>query len=97
MWCGTKLRGADRGKSCGRHRLRRHILWCKHYPLLTPTPLTAQAVLIIAEFKELKQRPVYNGVLGAMYSIASVAGPLMGGAFTGMFTAKYLDYMTPKA
>lgn len=41
------------------------------------------AVLIIAATVPLAKRPIYNGMLGGMYAIASVAGPLMGGAFTG--------------
>jgi MFS family permease len=28
------------------------------------------------------KRPIFNGILGAVYGISSVAGPLMGGAFT---------------
>jgi len=44
------------------------------------------AVLIIAKTVPLHQRPAYTGIIGAMYGIASVAGPLMGGAFTGRLT-----------
>jgi MFS family permease len=45
-----------------------------------------KAILLVAEFKPLNERAFFNGMLGAMYSLASVAGPLMGGAFTGMYT-----------
>ena len=30
----------------------------------------------------LAKRPIYNGLLGAVYGVSSVAGPLMSGAFT---------------
>lgn len=40
------------------------------------------AILIVSRTVPLHQRPVYTGIIGGMYGIASVAGPLMGGAFT---------------
>ncbi|KAH7094398.1 major facilitator superfamily domain-containing protein [Paraphoma chrysanthemicola] len=51
------------------------------------------ATLIVAEFKPLNERPIYNGILGAMYAIASVAGPLMGGAFTEHVTWRLCFYI----
>lgn len=40
------------------------------------------AILIVANTVPLRQRPTYTGLIGGMYGLASVAGPLMGGAFT---------------
>jgi len=40
------------------------------------------AILIVSKTVPLHQRPLYVGIIGGMYGIASVAGPLMGGAFT---------------
>ncbi|KAH8730333.1 major facilitator superfamily domain-containing protein [Phaeosphaeriaceae sp. PMI808] len=51
------------------------------------------ATLIVAEFKPLSERPIYSGILGATYAIASVAGPLMGGAFTEHVTWRLCFYI----
>ncbi|KAF7297069.1 DHA14-like major facilitator [Mycena indigotica] len=40
------------------------------------------ALIILANTVPLERRPIYTGLVGGMYGIASVAGPLMGGAFT---------------
>jgi MFS family permease len=40
------------------------------------------AILIVSYTVPLASRPLYMGMIGGMYGIASVAGPLMGGAFT---------------
>lgn len=45
------------------------------------------ALIIIAYNVPLQKRPVYSSAIIGMYGIASLAGPLMGGALTGSYLA----------
>ncbi|KAI1906450.1 MFS sugar transporter [Ophidiomyces ophidiicola] len=51
------------------------------------------ALVIIAYTVPLEQRPIYNGAFGSMYGIASVIGPLMGGAFTDHVSWRWCFYI----
>ena len=42
----------------------------------------AGTIIIIVYTVPLRQRPIYSGAVGAVFGVASVAGPLLGGAFT---------------
>ncbi|KAI8070333.1 major facilitator superfamily domain-containing protein [Gongronella butleri] len=44
--------------------------------------LFSGAMIIIAHSVPLAKRPYYSGLIGGMFGIASVIGPLLGGAFT---------------
>ncbi len=44
------------------------------------------ALIILAYSVPLASRPMYTGMIGSMYGIASVAGPLLGGVFTDKVT-----------
>ena len=48
------------------------------------------ALIIVAYSVPLAKRPVYTGIIGGMYGIASVAGPLLGGAFTDKVTWRFV-------
>ncbi|KAK9483559.1 major facilitator superfamily domain-containing protein [Lipomyces starkeyi] len=51
------------------------------------------ALVIIAYAVPLHKRPMYNGLFGSMYGVASVAGPLMGGAFTDHISWRWCFYI----
>lgn len=51
------------------------------------------ALIIVAYSVPLQKRPMYSGFIGAMYGIASVAGPLLGGAFTDKLTWRWCFYI----
>ncbi|KAF2725401.1 MFS transporter [Polychaeton citri CBS 116435] len=51
------------------------------------------AILIVANTVPLEKRPTYTGMIGGMYGVASVAGPLMGGAFTTHVTWRWCFYI----
>ncbi|KAJ6494309.1 MFS transporter [Mycena sanguinolenta] len=57
-------------------------LWTWQSSGLGSAGIFTGALIIIAHSVPLEKRPVYTGLIGSMYGIASVVGPLMGGVFT---------------
>lgn len=51
------------------------------------------ALVIIAYSVPLAKRPIYTGLMGAMYGVSSVAGPLLGGVFTDKVSWRWCFYI----
>jgi MFS family permease len=51
------------------------------------------ALTILAYSVPLSKRPLYTGAIGSMYGLASISGPLMGGAFTDHVTWRWCFYI----
>ncbi|KAJ7645389.1 MFS transporter [Mycena rosella] len=51
------------------------------------------ALIIVAHSVPLAKRPLYTGLIGGMYGLASVVGPLLGGVFTDRVTWRWCFYI----
>lgn len=55
--------------------------------------ILAGALTILAYTVPLEKRPFYSGIIGSMWGISSVAGPLLGGVFTDTLTWRWCFYI----
>ncbi|KAL9056772.1 MAG: hypothetical protein Q9162_002743 [Coniocarpon cinnabarinum] len=51
------------------------------------------ALIIIAHTSPMDKRPIWQGLLSGMYGVASVLGPLIGGAFTDKVSWRWCFYI----
>ncbi|PMD15228.1 MFS general substrate transporter [Hyaloscypha hepaticicola] len=55
--------------------------------------IQAGTTLILAECVPLRQRPTWNSIIGSSFAVGSVAGPLLGGAFSDSTTWRWCFYI----
>lgn len=56
--------------------------------------LMSGSLLILAHSVPLAKRPIYSGMIGGLYGVASVAGPLLGGVFADK-AVRTMPYILP--
>lgn len=51
------------------------------------------SMLIISQSAPMRQRPIYTGIITAIFGVASIAGPLIGGALTDRVSWRWCFYI----
>lgn len=95
MWCSTQLKRIHCWAS-NRYGTSRNVLDSKLTSFtagLGGSGILSGAINIMVVTIPLNKRPMFQGIFGAVFGLASVLGPFLGGAFTTHVSWRWCFYI----